>query len=161
MRLSKFFGLDENNFKVCKAGDRVLVVGVADASCVTATVVKHPTYDLLALITDNDVETETIHWLPVGATLKDFRMVYINKLYVSINDITLRSGTIVASLDGKICYIDRSNSTQWCLFPIRGFNYPATYTIQCSDNKLDVYNACKLLGDLDNWCTCSITNDWE
>lgn len=37
MRLSKFFGLNENNFKVCKAGDRVLMMGV------TATVVKHPT----------------------------------------------------------------------------------------------------------------------
>ena len=43
MRLSKFFGLDENNFKVCKAGDRVLITGVTDTSYIVATVVKHPT----------------------------------------------------------------------------------------------------------------------
>lgn len=154
MRLSKFFNLNENNFKVCKAGDRVLMMGV------TATVVKHPTYDLLTLISEKDVETETIYWLPVGATLDDFRNIYGNKVFVGYTDITLRSGTIVASKDGKICCIQRKIS-QWCLIPLRGSDPMVTYTIQCSDNKLDVYNACKLLGDLDNWCTCSITNDWE
>ena len=127
MRLSKFFGLDENNFKVCKAGDRVLITGVTDTSYVAATVVKHPTYDLLTLISEKDVETETI----------------------------------VASLDGKICCVQRHYHAQWCLIPLRGYDSPATYTIQCADNKLDAFNTYRLLGALDNWCTCSITSDWE
>ena len=160
MRLSKFFGLDENNFKVCKAGDRVLITGVTDTSYVAATVVKHPTYDLLTLISEKDVETETIHWLPMGATLDDFRNMYGEVLLVQ-NNMTLRSGTIVASLDGKICCVQRHYHAQWCLIPLRGDDSPATYTIQCADNKLDAFNTYRLLGALDNWCTCSITNDWE
>lgn len=165
MKISTFFETE-----VLLPGDAVIVTTNTKPMCAYfyAIVTKHPADELICLLPLNDNDTFNLRWLVTGSTTNDFRVAYDNNYVITRRGdntpVSIKSGTIIANSAGVLFIVSyellRKNCNKsWYIRNVHS-NYIHRGVVT-SDVVLYKTEAETLLGNLDNWYTCTTHVEWK
>ena len=165
MKISTFFETE-----VLLPGDAVIVTTNTEPLCAYfyAIVTKHPADELICLLPLNDNDTFDLRWLVTGSTTNDFRVAYDNNYVITRRGnntpVSIKSGTIIANSAGELFIVSyellRKNCNKaWYIRNVH--NNTIHRGVVTSAVVLYKTAAETLLGNLDNWYTCTTHVEWK